>query len=179
MVDRDRKILVTKEVIFDCSAFLHVLTNLPVWCHDSLCLVLKFQELIHNKMCGAMHFRHSEMTHQSGDSCLPFNTWQCVIKNDTKKALSTQLLQRCPGSGSMQWSVLWKTLSGLILIKEAVICNNDWHMFLLSSSSPIFSAKKESQLEGQVQVIHWVDIYPCFFCTSSVLSNISNYPVIL
>jgi len=44
MVEGDRKNLVKKEVIFDCSAYL------PVRCHDSLCLVLKFQELIHNKV---------------------------------------------------------------------------------------------------------------------------------
>ena len=41
------------------------------------------------KMCVLTHFRHSAMTRQSGDSSLPFSIWQCMIKEDTKKALST------------------------------------------------------------------------------------------
>jgi hypothetical protein len=36
----------------------------------------------------------------------------------------------------MQLSVLWKTLRGLILIREAVICNIDWRIFLVISSLP-------------------------------------------
>ena len=46
-----------------------------------------------------MHFHYSAMTHQSGDSCLPLNIWQCMNKKDTKKAVSMRLLRRCPGSG--------------------------------------------------------------------------------
>jgi predicted choloylglycine hydrolase len=45
--------------------------------------------------------------------------------------------------------VLWKTLSGLILIMEVVIRNIDFESSILSPSSPIFS-KKESQLDGGV-----------------------------
>jgi len=33
-------------------------------------------------------------------------------------------------------------LSGLIVVKEVVICNNYWLMFPLSSSSAIFSEKE-------------------------------------
>jgi len=60
-----------------------------------------------------MHFHHSDMTQQSGDSFLPLNIWQHVIKKNTKKALSMRLLQRCPDSGqyamecaleSIKWS---------------------------------------------------------------------------
>jgi hypothetical protein len=31
------------------------------------------------KMCGGMHFRHSAVTQQSGNSCLNLNIWQRVI----------------------------------------------------------------------------------------------------
>jgi hypothetical protein len=41
------------------------------------------------KMCDAMHFRHSAITRQSGDSCLPLNIWQSVIKKNAKEVLST------------------------------------------------------------------------------------------
>jgi len=38
-------------------------------------------------MCGAMHFRHSTIIQQRGDSCLPLNIWQRTIKKDTKKVI--------------------------------------------------------------------------------------------
>jgi len=51
------------------------------------------------KMCGAMHFRYSAMTHHSSDYSLPLNIWQRVIEKDTKKTLRTRFLRKCPDSG--------------------------------------------------------------------------------
>jgi hypothetical protein len=45
-----------------------------------------------------MHFRHSAVTKQAGDSGLTLNIWQHVIMKYTKKALFTRLLRRYPGS---------------------------------------------------------------------------------
>jgi hypothetical protein len=47
-----------------------------------------------------MHFRHSAVTQQSGDSgvTLRVNKWQRVIKKGTKKAVFARLLRRYPGS---------------------------------------------------------------------------------
>jgi hypothetical protein len=45
-----------------------------------------------------MHFRHSAVTQQSGDSGLTLNIWQRVIMKYTKKALFTRPLRWYPGS---------------------------------------------------------------------------------
>jgi len=81
-----------------------------------------------------MHFRYSAMTHQSGNSCLPLNIWQCMIKKDTKKALSTQLLRRCPGSGQYATE---RTLEDIKWSdSNKVGCNIDWHIFLVIAILP-------------------------------------------
>jgi len=72
------------------------------------------------------------------------------VKVDNKESFIHATCGGVQVVGSIKRSVLWKTLGGLILIKEAVICNTDWRVFLLSSSSPIMS-EKESQLEGRVK----------------------------
>jgi len=114
---------------------LHQIVN-GCYAHSDIPALALCLATVVTKICGMMHFYHSEMTHQSGGSCLPLNIWQHVIKKNTKKASSTQLLRRCPDSGNTQQNVLWKALSDLILIKEVVICNIDSHIFLIISILP-------------------------------------------
>ena len=122
-----------------------------------------------------MHFRHSEMTQQSGDSCLHFNIWQRMIKNDTKRALSTWLLPRCPGSASMQRSMLWKTLSGLILIKEAVICN-EWLAYVpvIVIFLDILWEGVSVRWSGTSYTLSWY--LSLFFCTTSECMELNSTP---
>jgi len=69
------------------------------------------------------------MTHQSGDSCLPFNIWQRVIKKDIKKLYLRDFFEGVQAAAITQLSVLWKALSGLV--KGVVIRNIDWRVFLV------------------------------------------------
>lgn len=64
-------------------------------------------------------FRHSAVRLINQATLPTHDIWQHVIKNDTtKQALYTQLLGRCPAACSVQRSVLWNALSGLITIKR-------------------------------------------------------------
>jgi hypothetical protein len=61
--------------------------------------------------------------------------------------------------GSMVRSVLWATLSGLILIKEAVICNIDCRIFLVISILPdiLWEEAVWNRRTGTVQVcVKWL-----------------------
>ena len=107
--------------LFKTHKFFIVLHQIVQECHAIAALALPLATVTTNR-CGAMHFHHSTMTHQSGDSCLPFNIRLRAIKHDTKKPLST-LLRSSPGRVSMKLSLPWKPISGLIPIKEAVISN--------------------------------------------------------
>jgi len=91
---------------------LHPIVN-GCYAHSSIPALAFHLATVITKLYGMMHFRHSEMTQQSGDSFLPLNIWQSVIKKNTKKSLTMRLLQRCRGSGqyatdctleSIKWS---------------------------------------------------------------------------
>jgi hypothetical protein len=80
--------------------------------------------------------RHSAMINQSGNPCLPLNIWQRTVKKYTKNFYPRDFFRGVQAAGSMKLNVFWKTLSGLILIKEAVISNIDWRIFLVISIFP-------------------------------------------
>jgi hypothetical protein len=106
------------------------------YAHSAI-LALAFRlETVIPKMCGMMHFHHSEMTHQSGNYCLPLNIWQHVIRKIQRKLYPRDFFGGVQAATSMQRSVLWKALIGLILIKGAVICNINWRIFLVISILP-------------------------------------------
>jgi len=63
----------------------------------------------------------SQLTQPSGDTGLTLDIWQRVIKERYKESvIHVTSSRRIKAASSMQVCVLWWTLSGLVLIKEAV-----------------------------------------------------------
>ena len=75
---------------------------------------------------GAKHFRHSAMTHQSGDCSLPLNIWQLQ-----RKLYPCDFFAGVQAAASTQRDVLWIASSVRIRIKKVVICSIICRMFLV------------------------------------------------
>ena len=82
-------------------------------------------------------FRHSAMTHQSGDSRLPLNIWQRVVKwKIQRKFYPRGFYGGVQAASSTHRSVLWKTFNWFDSNKG--VCNIEWCSFLVFSSPPYF-----------------------------------------
>ena len=89
--------------IYNSYKFFAVLYQTVNGCYaHSAIPVLAFRlATVITKMCGAMHFSYSAIIHQSGDSCLPFNIWQRVIKKDNKESI----IHATSSEVSRKWAV--------------------------------------------------------------------------
>jgi len=89
------------------------------------------------------------LSSQATPACLLIsgNVW---LRKIQRKLYPRNFFRGIQAEGSMELSVLWNTLCGLILIKEAVICNMDWCTLLVISILPDI-IREEGVSEGRVQ----------------------------
>lgn len=88
------------------------------------------------KMCGAMLSAIQQWLISQATPAFLWISGNAQLRKIQRKFYPRDFFRGVQAVGSMKLNVFWKTLSVLILIKEAVICNVDWRIFLVISIFP-------------------------------------------